>query len=569
MTFDLNKQIVDSQVKKFKNDFPEYFAGLDDERALSKAFLMRGISAYLNIDIEEAFSYITDGGNDGGFDGAFIQEQPESILKVVLFQSKYTRNLEKDSSFPTNSIEKAVNTIKTVFAPSMDMMLNSLSQAVVDEIRSYLLEGYLPDITFVCLSNGSIWNDEGNRYIANAFSGNSNVEFDFFNHNDILKTSTNNKEINTHLNLSGKALSEEFNYKRVILGKVNVMEIYRLIEEFGDALLERNIRNYLGKNNVNLAISDTLINQNSNFFFYNNGITLIANNMRSNSLATENWIVKIDNVQIINGGQTCKTIHETILNNPDIDYRNAYVLVRIYAVDATDNDNLIKDITVATNSQNPVDLRDLQANDDVQQKLELDARDLGYVYKRKRDVTSGAGIPSSVAAESVLAIWRQQPVAAKSKKSEHFSTYYNLIFNELNASQMILAVDIYRYCDRIRKLSSEDIEINTIRRFSSYFISMIIGDVLLKTFNLKLNEIRHDNFLDLKEWLDQNIEEIYISAENYLLDSVRSQLNSYFFNSAPTINNIDGRTIASIFRSESLKSQFLTSNFNPNLNSSE
>lgn len=565
MFFDLNKQILDAQIKKFQTDFPGNFELLDEGRALSKAFLMRGVAAYLNIDIEEAASYITDGGNDGGFDGAFIQEQSESIIKVVLFQSKYSRNLDKDSSFPSNSIEKAVNTIKTVFSPSKDIQVNSLSQAVVDEIRAYLLEGYLPDITFVCLSNGSKWNDEGDRYISNAFSETSNVDFDFFNHNDILKSTISNKEINTQIKLSGKSLSEEFNYKRVILGKVNVMGIYALIEEYGDSLLERNIRNYLGKNNVNLAISDTLINQNSNFFFYNNGITLIANNIRANSLASEDWIVKIDNVQIINGGQTCKTIHETITNNPEIDYRNAYVLVRIYAVDASENENLVKDITVATNSQNPVDLRDLQANDDIQQKIEIDAKNLGYTYKRKRDVTSGAGIPSSVAAESVLAIWRRQPVAAKSKKSEHFSTYYEVIFDKLNASQMILAVEIYRYCDRTRKIVNDNSEINTIRRFSSYFMAMMIGDILLKKFELEIKDIRHDNFSTLKSWLDDNINQIYSLSEIHLLESVKTQLQNYFYYDVPSINIIDGRTIASIFRSDSLKSQFFDSNFNPDL----
>ena len=42
------------------------------------------------------------------------------------------------------------------------------------------------------------------------------------------------------------AIQEDFNYKRVVLGRVSVQEIYKLMDEFGDRLLEKNIRHYLG-----------------------------------------------------------------------------------------------------------------------------------------------------------------------------------------------------------------------------------------------------------------------------------------------------------------------------------
>ena len=108
MTFDINKQIVDSQSKKLIENSPNFFLGLEEGRKLSKAFLLLGVSSYLDIDIESANSCITDGGSDGGFDAASIQVASESVIKVVLFQSKYVRNLEKDSNFPANAIEKAI-----------------------------------------------------------------------------------------------------------------------------------------------------------------------------------------------------------------------------------------------------------------------------------------------------------------------------------------------------------------------------------------------------------------------------------------------------------------------------
>ncbi len=56
----------------------------------------------------------------------------------------------------------------------------------------------------------------------------------------------------------------------------------------------------------------------------------------------------------------------------------AHVLVRLYQL-PSENDDLVRRITFATNSQNPVNLRDLKANDDKQQRLEIDVQQLGYV----------------------------------------------------------------------------------------------------------------------------------------------------------------------------------------------
>ena len=87
-----------------------------------------------------------------------------------------------------------------------------------------------------------------------------------------------------------------------------------------------------------------------------------------NALQEQNWIVKIDHLQIINGGQTCKTIHQTLKAHPEIDFSQVYLLIRLYEV--SKDEGIIQDITYATNSQNPVDFRDLKSNDERQILLE-------------------------------------------------------------------------------------------------------------------------------------------------------------------------------------------------------
>lgn len=437
---DLAKQIIDQRINKI----------LEENRMLfrSRAFLLLGVSAYLDIDIAEAQQYLTDGGYDGGFDAAYIVEAQDSQLNVVLFQSKYSRKLEVDSNFPANAVEKAVNTIKCVFDPSARIALNAQSKEKVDEIRSFILDGAIPYVTFVMLNNGLSWNQEGQNHIDNAFAGQGQVRFEHFSHKDMIRYINRERSIDTQIVLSGKAVQENFNYKRVILGRVSIMEIYRLMEEFGDSLLEKNIRRYLGKNIVNDGIERTLLDneKRQNFFFFNNGATMICKKFSFNGLQEQDWIVKTSDLQIINGGQTCKTIYQTVKENPDTDFSRTYLLVRLYEVDDSEDQGIIQDIIYATNSQNPVDFRDLKSNDEWQVLLERGVQDLGYIYKRKRDNTPNVNvIPSTVAAEAVFAVWRESPHLAKYRRNEFFDKYYDKIFRELNAAQMILAVLIFRY----------------------------------------------------------------------------------------------------------------------------
>ena len=64
--------------------------------------------------------------------------------------------------------------------------------------------------------------------------------------------------------------------------------------------------------------------------------------------------------------------------HPNIDFSQVYILVRLYEVN--DDENIVKDITYATNSQNPIDFRDLKSNDYIQILLETSAADLVNIF---------------------------------------------------------------------------------------------------------------------------------------------------------------------------------------------
>ncbi len=274
---------------------------------------------------------------------------------------------------------------------------------------------------------------------------------------------------------------------------------------------------------MNEAIKQTLLSEKKeNFYFKNNGITMICKKFSYNALQAKNWDVIAENIQIINGGQTCKTIQHTLNEFPQEDYSQVFVLVRLYELSEDqrqENEDLIQEITLATNSQNPVDLSDLRANDALQKRLELGMKPFGYTYKRKKDLSSSNDniIPLSVAAQAIYAIWKRKPNVAKFRRKELFGTLYDYVYTEdLNPAQVVIAALIYRYCDSQRKKTTLIDKFPHIP-YSNYFLSMIIGDLVLSKNSITLNTLTHKNFEQVKEYFERE--------KGRLFDEANEQIN--------------------------------------------
>lgn len=534
---DINKHIIDQRIKKIILDKPEWFDDINDEiRKISRAFVLLTVSTYLNIELTEANSLLTDGAGDAGIDAIYIGDTSNLELPITIFQGKYKINLDTDSHFPANEVQKLINSVYTIFDVEKSItFFNPSLKAFIEEIRSLIGDGYIPIVKVVLFNNGLKWNKEGEQHLINANFPKDQVEFEHLNHESIVDFIQTSKGIKASIKLHGISIVENFNYKRVLIGKVNVNEIQRLFQDHGDALLEKNIRRYLGlnRNRVNEAIQETLLSdKKDNFYFKNNGITMICSKFSYNALQEKNWEIFVDNLQIINGAQTCKTIQNTLTSNPNLDFSQVFVLVRLYELSVSEEDNelLINEITLATNSQNPVDLSDLRSNDKIQRKLETDIADLGYVYKRKKDIASSNEfvIPMSVAAQSVYSIWKKKPHLAKFKRKELFASLYEQVFdNSINSAQVVIAVIIYRYCDNQRK------KYNLIENFphipySNYFISMIIGQLLINRIGIELKEISHKNFLFIKDYFESNKEVLFEEANKILINALNKLYNEEY-----------------------------------------
>ena len=141
-----------------------------------------------------------------------------------------------------------------------------------------------------------------------------------------------------------------------------------LYEKFGARLLEANVRSFLsvkGKG-VNAGIQNTLRSAPERFMAYNNGIVIVADEMRLGKPRDgSSGISWLKGLQIVNGGQTTASIYFAKKKYPDTDLSRVRVPAKIIVMRAQDSakeEALVSDISRFANSQNAVRQSDLSAN---------------------------------------------------------------------------------------------------------------------------------------------------------------------------------------------------------------
>lgn len=407
----INASIIDQRLAGVQDEIRERAIlelRIQGDKLRSLSFVYLCVKTMLDLDEDETFDCLMEGGGDFGVDALHLSEEIDGEFGVTLFQGKYHPDLEARSCFKETGINALINAIRHIFDHSSQLgHINDRLKAKVEEVRSLIRDGYLPRVRVLACNNGLKWNAAAQEAIDRTGFGNQ-VVWEYVNHDVLIGILQRIKPVDETLRLTGKAIIEDMNFSRICIGRMPVSEIASLLKTHGDRLLERNIRRYLGLqgNRVNESIQQTLTGDHPDYFyFFNNGLTLVCNDFSYNALQNSDYQVKVENLQIVNGGQTCMTIFKTLEEmEPNRISKDASVLIRLYKR-PKDNQDIVMQITFATNSQNPADLKDLKANDQKQLQLEESIAALGYSYRRKRTdaAVKTSDITSGTAAEAILA----------------------------------------------------------------------------------------------------------------------------------------------------------------------
>lgn len=151
-------------------------------------------------------------------------------------------------------------------------------------------------------------------------------------------------------------------------------EVYRL---YGGRLLEKNIRSFLSvRGNVNKGIRNTIRTEPDKFFTYNNGIACTASSIKTENKTDGLYITELNDLQIINGGQTTASLRNAVLTDKDhiVDLTKVFVPMKLTVLDESipddERDIMVGNISKYSNSQNKVSNSDLNSNSPFYVQLE-------------------------------------------------------------------------------------------------------------------------------------------------------------------------------------------------------
>jgi hypothetical protein len=165
---------------------------------------------------------------------------------------------------------------------------------------------------------------------------------------------------------AGSANGDYTAYLAVIPGAV-LADVY---EQYGPRLLERNVRSFLqARGKVNQGIRKTILEEPEHFLAYNNGISITASRLRFDERGPSRGVGALDDVQIVNGGQTTASIHAARRRDA-ANLADLSVAAKITVVAPEKLDAFVPKITKFANSQNRVNEADFAANDPYHVELE-------------------------------------------------------------------------------------------------------------------------------------------------------------------------------------------------------
>lgn len=137
-----------------------------------------------------------------------------------------------------------------------------------------------------------------------------------------------------------------------------------LYGEFGVRLMESNVRQFLqftGK--TNKGIKETIDEHPEMFMAYNNGIAATARGLTLDK--TGHYISAIENLQIVNGGQTTASLFHARSLDPAKTLDRIFVQMKISVIKKdSEYETIVGNISRCANTQNKVNEPDFTANDD-------------------------------------------------------------------------------------------------------------------------------------------------------------------------------------------------------------
>lgn len=443
---------------------------LDEKENARLGFYYLGLNLVLGFqDIHEISEKITDSSfqakvngisnQDYGIDAIHIDKEAK---KVALFSFKYRDKLTKGTTKSPSDLTSTSAFLGLLKRKeNIDVQDAQLTAEIIKEINDWENNESEIEFSLYLISNDNTKLEQDDASVKEFYSNYSWLNIYEENLADIidqvsLKPESNDAEIilnKTELlqhDLDGYTTANSYVAKVKLIDLIRITSkdyTLRTKESIDDAevikeqeidlnVLFDNVRGYLGKTGNNEKIITTLKEEPNKFFLFNNGLTITAEDIIVNEIKFEEYYrIKLKNFQIVNGGQTLRTIYSFKDNNIELinNLAQSSVLIRFFKTGL--EEGLINKVSEYTNSQNAISGRDLKSVDKIQLDIESRFRIEGINYIRKINKVDNFDnectyeISMEKLGQLLLAV-KGHPEKSSNSKKRIFEDYYSYLFND-------------------------------------------------------------------------------------------------------------------------------------------
>lgn len=531
---------MDIKVQRIATKLNEYFSSLismedykkakpsANEEEINVAFLSRSLAAFAiviktNCDFQEAANSVTDGFQDNGIDAIYIDKADKNIY---LIQAKWISDgkasiSQGDTLKFTSGIEHIVELQFDDFNEKIKNREEEITKALSNveyRLTALVIMTTINDIAIECKD---VLNKKKNSF------NEGNIEL--FDYSSILLTQiykrmiedVSDKEITLdNLILNNWGIIEYDDSAQGYYGIVSAEIIADWWQKFGIRLLHKNIRNFKGDTEVNKGMINVLSVSPELFCFYNNGIKIIAQNIQkalvnSNNKKSGSFILQ--DASIVNGAQTYGSIGTAYIDNSS-QTSKANVFVEIISLNGM-VEEIGKNITKLSNTQNRIESKDFVAMDGLQEKIKQDLLldSIEYIYKAGEDEPSMEKHCTLDEVTTAIGCYLEDITISANMKRSYGSTFeqidkppYTMIFNtSLSTFKIWNCVTVQRVFEKvISEYQKKDQDNRLIAIHGNRFLLHGLYQIYKKQMSFEQKYLAESDFPEskMKEYIKTLIE---------------------------------------------------------------
>ena len=409
---------------------------------------------------EEAGRSVWDGGDDNGIDAAYYNA---SENEVVIAQSKWIQSgsgepeakevstfIDGVNDLIENDIAAFGNRLEPKCAVISDALLQpgTTIRVVLVSTGSSTLAEHSTNKIEKCLEGINGKDTDAEDKVA-SFEAYGIEEVYKFLSNELTAGKTN---INATI-LDWSRVSHPYD---AYFGVIDGSQLKSWWMTFGKRIVAKNIRHALGNTDVNQQIKNTAEKSPEHFWYFNNGITLIADEVtKAPSAATSRSAgnFELKGASIVNGAQTVSTLSK--IDDQEA-LGNSRISIRVISLKDAPN-NFGQDVTRTNNLQNRIEGRDFVSNDAEQERIksEMAMEDIVYQIHRSEEYVASSKSCDLIEVTTALACAHEDAALSVAVKTGIGRFYldlskspYKAIFNkQTNGPRAFNAVRVLRIVD--------------------------------------------------------------------------------------------------------------------------